>query len=637
MDRLFDGKVDMQLGDGLVFFGYIAALLAIGGYASYRQRKSEDLFLGGRSMGWPNVGLSIFGTNIGPTFLVATFGAGYTTGMVNANFEWMAWVFLLLLGMAFVPFYLHTQISTMPAFLQKRFGNGCYTFYSFYSLFGTVVLWIGGTLFAGGDILSQLLGWDLMTSVWVLAAIAASFTVAGGLVAVMVTDSFQSILMIVGAATLAVLAGMHIESFDALRNLIVRDVPADSTWRLLHRSGEAPWYAFVLGYPVLSFWFWCSDQTIVQRVLGARDLKQGQAGTLFCGFLKILPPFIFLVPGIFCAVLHPGIADDKDVFLFMVNEYLPAGLVGLIVAVLVAAVISTLDSGLNSFSTVFTLDIYKRWMAPRAREHEIKTVGRFVTVAAALMAVGIAYYLDTVKSSNLFNLFQSIISYLAPPISAVFVLGVFWRRSTAKAALVTLVLGSIVSVAVGVCDINDVFAKNIVTVAGDSIVVIENGTRTVLPTGEVQIVDGEYIVALDGDQQETIFTADPGKTIRLSEALLAAMDSDETKGDEEDERLPADPSEIILVDAAGPVPPTRILDDIWPHFLLLSFYLFAALVTLMVTLSLYTRHSSSEAVLPSFTEAYRQNPGLGKKAILGWGLLGAIMVGLYLFFHLVMS
>ncbi|MBP8303548.1 MAG: sodium/solute symporter [Phycisphaerae bacterium] len=542
MDSWFEGKVDMHLADGLVFLAYLVALLGIGGYASYRQRKSEDLFLGGRSMGWFNVGLSIFGTNIGPTFLVATFGAGYTAGMVNANFEWMAWVFLMLLGMAFVPFYMHTRISTMPEFLHKRFGRGCYTFYSFYSLFGTVVLWIGGTLFAGGDILGQLLGWDLMTSVWVLAAVATSFTVAGGLVAVMVTDSFQSILMIVGAAALAVLAAVHVESFEALKGLVVRDVPADSTWRLFHESGASPWYAFVLGYPVLSLWFWCSDQTIVQRVLGARDLRQGQAGTLFCGFLKILPPFLFLIPGILCAALHPGIADDKDVFLFMVNTYLPAGLVGLMVAVLVAAVISTLDSGLNSFSTVFTLDLYKRWIAPEANEHRIKIVGRFVTLAAALMAVGIAYYLNTVQS-NLFNLFQSIISYLAPPISVVFVLGVFWRRATSTAAIATLVLGSGVSLAVGVCDIQDVFAR------------------------EVQ-----------------------GRTV-----------------------------------------------DIWPHFLLLSFFLFAGLMAFMVVVSLCTRHSPAETVLPSLRQTYRQNPGLGRQGVYGWGILGCIMLGLYLSFHLVMS
>ncbi len=178
---------------------------------SYRHRKSDDLFLGGRSMGWGNVGFSIFGTNIGPTFLIATCGAGYTTGMVTANFEWMAWVFLFLLGMVFVPFYLTTNISTMPEFVDRRFGPHCYTFMSIYALFGTVVLWIGGTLYAGGALLAQLLGWDVISCIWLLAVLATSFTVTGGLVAVMVTDSFQSVLMIIGAAALSLIAFSHIE------------------------------------------------------------------------------------------------------------------------------------------------------------------------------------------------------------------------------------------------------------------------------------------------------------------------------------------------------------------------------------------------------------------------------------------
>lgn len=538
MDGLFHGKVQMGPLDGLVLVCYLVTLLAIGGYVSYRQRSSKDLFLGGRSMGWFNVGLSIFGTNIGPTFLVATFGAGYTTGMVNANYEWMAWVFLMLLGMAFVPFYMLTGISTMPQFLKKRFGNGCYTFYAIYSLFGTVVLWIGGTLFAGGDILAQLIGRPFMDCVWLLAAVSASFTVLGGLVAVMITDAFQSILMIAGAASLAVIAAIAVPDLGSLKDLVVRDSPAGYTWKLLHPSGPSPWYAFALGYPVLALWFWCSDQTVVQRVLGAKDLKAGQAGTLFCGFLKILPPFIFLVPGILCAALHPGIEDDKDVFLFMVRTYLPSGLVGLMVAVLMAAVISTLDSGLNSFSTVFTLDIYKRWIRPDASQSHIKVIGQLTTVVAALMAVGIAYYLNTVQG-NLFNLFQSIIGYLAPPISAVFVLGAFWRRATTKAAIATLILGSIVSVTIGVCDIKDIFARE---------------------------VDGRIV-------------------------------------------------------------------DIWPHFLLLSFYLFVCLVGLMIVISLLTKHSPDETKLPSIRQAYKQNPGMGRSGFLGWGILGIMMVGLYLFFQ----
>jgi len=533
-----NGDVHMGALDVTVFILYVVTLLAIGGFVSYKHRKSEDLFLAGRSMKWGNVGLSIFGTNIGPTFLIATCGAGYTSGMVTANFEWMAWIFLLLLGAAFLPFYLNTKISTMPEFLRKRFGGGCYTFSTFYTLFGTVVMWIGGTLFAGGAILSQLLGWDLMTSVWALAIIATSFTIAGGLVAVMVTDSFQSILMILGAGTLSIIAFMHIESFDALKNVSCGNTPSELTWKLFRPADSAnPWYAFALGYPVLALWFWCSDQTIVQRALGAENLKQAQYGTLFAGFLKILPPFIFLLPGIFAAVLIPGIKDDKMVFLKMVNTYLPAGLVGLIVAVLVAAVISTLDSGLNSFSTIYTLDVHKRWVDPDADKHKIKRVGQTTTLLCALAAVGIAWLLSKAEGTSLFNLFQSIIGYMAPPISAVFILGVFWKRATGKAALATLIIGSLVSLSIGACDITNVFA--------------------------------------------------------------------DTNG-----------------------------NDIWPHFLILSFYLFVGCMAFMATISLITGHSDDETPLPTLHEAYRQNPGMGKTGFIGWGILAAIMLGLYVFFQL---
>lgn len=450
------GSGDLLLGslDMLVFTGYVVALLLLGAWVSYRHHGSEDFFLGGRSMKWGNIGFSIFGTNIGPTFLIASCGAGYTTGLVNANYEWMAFIFLGLLGMVFAPFYLHTRIQTMPEFLFRRFDQRCYRFMTGYSLLGTVVLWIGGTLYAGGALLAQLLGWEIMPSIWVLAALATVFTVAGGLRAVMVTDSFQSVLIILGAGALTVSALLHLDSFAALKAVEVRDTPPDLTWKLFHPSGSAtPWYAFVLGYPVLSLWFWCSDQTIVQRALGARSLAQGQAGTLFCGFLKILPPFIFIVPGILAAVLLPGIEDDKAVFLTMVNTYLGPGFRGLIVAVLVAAVVSTLNSGLNSFSTVFTLDVVNRLRRGTATPGQTRLTGMITTASAALMAVGIAVYLMQAQERgglNLFDLFQSIIGYMAPPVASVFVLGIFWKRATAAAAFLTLVFGTVLCLGLGV-------------------------------------------------------------------------------------------------------------------------------------------------------------------------------------------
>lgn len=391
--------------------------------------------------------------NVGPTFLIASCGAGYTTGLVNANYEWMAWIFLALLGMVFVPYYLHYKVSTMPEFLLRRFGRGTYRFMVGYALFGTIVLWIGGTLYAGGSLLAQVLDWDLFISIAVLAFLATVFTVTGGLRAVMVTDSFQSILIIVGAGSLTLSALWHLDSLAVLRTLSVGGQDPSLTWKLFQPAGSAtPWYAFVLGYPVLSLWFWCSDQTIVQRVLGAESLEEGQKGTLFCAFLKILPPFIFILPGILAAVHLPGIDDDKRVFLSMVDAFLGSGFKGLMVAVIFAAVISTLNSGLNSFSTVVTLDIIGRIGKRPLSQSTSRAAGMVVTVFAAGLAIAIALYLNAAQQRgglNLFDLFQSLIGYMAPPVATVFVLGIFWRRATATAALATLVFGSILCLSLG--------------------------------------------------------------------------------------------------------------------------------------------------------------------------------------------
>ena len=536
-------QIQLNTLDYGVIATYALVLLGIGFFVSWRQRHSEDLFLAGRSLGWGNVGLSIFGTNIGPAFLIATCGAGYTGGMATANYEWMAFVFLFFLGMFFVPYYMHTRISTMPGFMRKRFGNRCYSFMSWYALFSTVVMWLGGTLYAGGALFSQLTGLDLYTSIIVLALIAASFTIAGGLAAVVWTDSFQSVLMIGGASALAIIGFIKVGGFEQAAAIEVANHP-EMTWKLFHSSGSAtPWYVYFLGYPVLGFWFWCTDQTIVQRVLGARDLKQAQAGTLFAGFLKILPPFIFLIPGIFAASLLPGIEDEKAVFTTMVATYLPHGMIGLIMAVLVAAVISTLDSGLNSFSTIFTLDIYKRHIAPKSSDHKFKQVGRIVTVFASILAVGIAIFLANNKGEkNLFDLFQSLIGFLAPPIAAVFLFGVFWRRSTAKGAFLTLILGTTVCIVTGLLNLMQI---DHITIAG----------HTLIKIGQ------------------------------------------------------------------------------WPHFLMISFYLFIFNALLMLTTSLLTAHSSEETLFPGIRETYQNNHPVGKSGWYLWAALFAVMLTLYIIFN----
>ncbi len=436
--------------DFVVIISYLVAVVTIGMWVSYRRRGSEDLFLAGRSLGWFNVGLSIFGTNIGPAFLIASCGKAYSTGMVTANFEWLAWIFLLLLAMVFVPYYMNTKIATMPQFILKRFDRKCYEFLSWYALFTTMILWLGGTLYAGGVLLGQIMNWPLWLSVIFLSFIATSFTVCGGLAAVVVTDSFQSILMIIGAAMLTFFSFKHVGSV----NTLVEQLP-DGYLKLFRPAADAefPWPAMFLGYPVLGIWFWCTDQTIVQRVLGARDIKQGQYGAAFAGFLKILPPFIFMLPGLVCFVLHPGIKEDQA-FMTMVTNYLPPGMVGLIAAVLIAALISTLDSGLNSFSTVFTLDIYVKKFKPEATADHIKMLGRIVTILVAAFAALCAISMQTV-GKGMFDLLQGIIAFVAPPMAAVFVMGVLWKRATSNAAFWTLVIGTSASLTVGLCYFKD--------------------------------------------------------------------------------------------------------------------------------------------------------------------------------------
>ncbi|HNT86589.1 MAG TPA: sodium/solute symporter, partial [Candidatus Hydrogenedentes bacterium] len=346
------------------------------------------------------------------------------------------------------PHYLHMQLGTMPQFVRRRFGNGPAEFVSWYALLSTVILWLGGTSYAGGKLLSQIMDWPLWTSVVALTALATFLTVVGGLAVVIVTDTFQSILMLAGAGLLTLFGLRAAGGLGA----VIENVEPDR-WTLFRPASDPdyPWHAIVLGYPVLGIWFWCTDQTIVQRVLGARDLRQGQQGAQFAAFLKILTPFFFMLPGFVCFVLYPDLDDPDKAFTTMISRHLPFGMLGLMIAVLIAALISTVDSGLNSFSTVFTLDIYQRKWRPMATPRELKVTGRVVTVAIAVCSVFIALSMETV-GKNLFDLMQSIIAYFAPPIAAVFLIGILWRRATAKAALATLLGGSTLCLGIGLMD-----------------------------------------------------------------------------------------------------------------------------------------------------------------------------------------
>ncbi len=435
--------------DFVVVGVYLVLMIGLGYYYSFAGRQrgdDEELFLAGRKLRWPSIGLTMWGTNVGPSMLIASCGVGYTTGIVAGNFSWYAFPFIFLLATVFAPFYRVTKVSTLPEFMGKRFGPSTRFMLACYSLATILLSWLGLTLYAGGLLLAQIMAWPLWLAVVALVVLSAFFAVAGGLEAIAKTNVFQmGLLLAVSAGLVAV--GLY--EAGGVQPLIDA-VPGDR-WDLLLPldNPDYPWLAIALGYPVLGIWFWCTDQSMVQSVLGAQTLKQGQLGTNFTAWLKVLDVPLFILPGIICLLLFPNLEDENEAYMTMVTQLLPTGLVGLVVAVLIAALVSTIDSALNSLGTVFTMDIYRKRFAPGASQQELNRIGRIVMLIGAVLSIFVALACDAVSDFDLFSLFQAILGYLAPPMAAVFLLGVLWPRMTTRAADTGILVGSIASLLVG--------------------------------------------------------------------------------------------------------------------------------------------------------------------------------------------
>ncbi|MBC9930592.1 sodium:solute symporter family transporter [Chitinophaga qingshengii] len=439
-------KITLAGIDYLVLFIYVVALFIFGFYLKSRRAASgTDIFLGGRSLNWWQIGFSMFSANAGPMMLIGLSSLGFSKGVVGANFEWLAWVFLMLLAAFFIPRYIATGISTIPQFLLWRYGRRSYNFLVIYSLFSILFVWLGSALYAGGLVISGIFRCSLLEAVLLVAVIATSYTAMGGLKAVVRTGVFQSLIIIVSSCLLTVLAlGKTIST-----HVWNTPVPADF-WKLLHtdRDPEYSWMAIFAGYPVVAVYYWCADQTIVQKVLAARNVRQGQYGILLLAGLKIITPFIFIFPGILCWLLYGNSTTPDNAYVTLVNNLMPPGLRGLCIAALIAALIDTVSAGLNSFSTVFTLDVIGQ-LRPLQEGDSIR-IGRWLTVVAALLSVGIAI-LFSYSGKSLFELTQGLVSILAPPLSVVFLSGIFWPRTDRLGAELVLFGGGFVCLVVGFC------------------------------------------------------------------------------------------------------------------------------------------------------------------------------------------
>ena len=328
-----------------------------------------------------------------------------------------------------------------------RFGQSTRNILAWYTIVTIVISWLALTLFAGGILIRQVFDIPMWMSAMVLLIISAFFTMLGGLKAVAYTNVYQMILLIVVSLVLVIVGLDRVGGIQALFD----KVPADYWVMFKPNSDEAfPWLPIVLGYPVMGVWFWCTDQSMVQPVLAAKDLREGQLGTNFTGWLKILDVALYILPGILCFALFPTLENPDEAYLTMVENLFPVGMVGLVFAVLTACLVSTIGSALNALSTVFTMDIYVKRFRPNASQRRINYVGRLVTVIGAVIAIAMTVAIDAIKGLNLFNVFQSVLGFIAPPMAAVFVLGIFWERATTRAANFALTIGTAFCLIVGV-------------------------------------------------------------------------------------------------------------------------------------------------------------------------------------------
>lgn len=440
-------NISLDSLDWGILITYFVILMGIGIWASTKRKKGSSLFMAENSLKWHHIGFSMWGTNVGPSMLIASASAGFTTGIVSGNYAWYAFVFIFLLAFVFAPRYLGSKVTTLPEFMGHRFGQSTRNILAWYTIVTILISWLALTLFAGGILIRQLFDIPMWQSALILLVISAFFTMAGGLKAVAYTNVFQMLLLIFVSATLVIVGLYKVGGVDGL----VANVPKDY-WNLFRPNSDVdfPWLPIVLGYPVMGIWFWCTDQSMVQPVLAAKSLKQGQLGTNFTGWLKILDVPLYILPGILCLALYPTLANPDEAYMTMVTNLFPVGMVGLVLAVLTAALVSTIGSALNALSTVFTMDIYLKKYKPNATNKEIIRIGQVVTVVGAIISVIITIAIDSIKGLNLFNIFQSVLGFIAPPMAAVFVFGVFWKRATTAAANFALTAGTIFSIGVGI-------------------------------------------------------------------------------------------------------------------------------------------------------------------------------------------
>lgn len=450
--------------DIIIIAVYLIGITLFGIWVGYKKgTSSEQYFLANKSLGWFTVGAAVFTSNISTIHLVGLAAGGAKDGLVIGNFEWMACFTLMLLALLFAPFYVNSKVATLPEFMERRYSPDARTFLAIIGLFGALFVHIGISLFAAAKVFESFMGIPMIYTIIVLSLFTVVYTALGGLKAVVMTENVQVVLLLGGAILLTVLGLKALPSVSVNTFTDFKAAAAPGQLEMLqpviNKEGNInpfSWLTVILGYPILGIWYWCADQTHVQRVLGAKTLKDAQNGALFAGFLKITPVFLMVLPGVIGYILWqkgaiqlPNVAgtnnpDYNAMLPTMINHLIPVGLKGLLAASMAAALMSCMAAALNSCATLISLDIVKR-INPETSDKKMVSIGRIST--GVIMVLAILWSTQGDQFGTIFEAINKIPMTFAPAVTTVFVMGVLWKRGTKEAAMTTLYLGSLIGVA----------------------------------------------------------------------------------------------------------------------------------------------------------------------------------------------
>lgn len=419
---------------------YALVVLAVGYFVSKKNNTGEELFLAGRSLGWRSIGMSLFASNISSTTLIGVTGAAYTYGIAVSNYEWAAGLILVFLSFYVLPVYLTKRISTIPEYLELRFGRSSRLYFSAISIFLSIVVDTAGSLYAGSVVLKLFFpSFEIWQICLMLSLFTGLYTAFGGLRAVVYTDVIQAIALLLGSILITYNVFSH---FDFSIGSAFSGLPEGHMSLLKPLSDEfLPWLGTLLGVPILGFWYWGTNQYITQRLLAARSLSEARKGAMLAGFLKLTPLFFMAIPGALAFKLIPNVEKSDMVFSFLIAKFLPSGVFGLVLSGLLAAIMSSIDSTLNSASALLSYDFFQ---AKKMEEKKQAQIGRVFIVILMIVATLWAPMIE--NFGGLFSYLQQAFSIVVPPIVTIFIFGVFSKRGGARTSIITLIIGHLLGI-----------------------------------------------------------------------------------------------------------------------------------------------------------------------------------------------